>query len=207
MHVPDEAQVLFVPARLADSAPPFFYRLQYLHLHPTVTDRRPLGEPTDELIEKLLGADLQVERVAAVFNAEVEQAEGEQGHVGVAVVDVVHNGHGGLARGAALLGVDDIDNLEVEGEVGLVVLGATGGLDVALQLRRCVAAPASPWVPGGRSCAGRLHREQRMPDWGGWMMELSLWSCLSVDRWWRSGDAGTNFEAVTQAKKYRLFMN
>lgn len=165
VHIPNETQVLLVPTRFANGAPPFFNCLQYLHLHPTVANGRALGKPPDELIKELLGADLQVERVAAVLDADVEEAEGEQGDIGVAMVDIVDDGHGGLARGAALLGVDEVGDLEVEGEVGLVVLGATGGLDEALQLRRCVAAPASPRVPGGRSCAGRLHREQLVPDW------------------------------------------
>lgn len=159
MHVPNEAQVLLVPARLADGAAPFFYSLEYFHLHPAEADRRALGEATDELVEELLGADLQLEGVAAVLDADVEQVEGEQGDVGITVVDVVDDSNGGLAGGGALFGVDQVCDLEIQGQVGLVVFGAAGGLDEALELGRSVAAPSSPWVAGGRSCAGRLHRD------------------------------------------------
>lgn len=38
--------------------------------------RRALGETANELIEKLLGADLEVERVAAVLNADIEELQG-----------------------------------------------------------------------------------------------------------------------------------
>jgi len=34
---------------------------------------RALGEAADELVEKLLGADLKVERVGAVLDADVEE--------------------------------------------------------------------------------------------------------------------------------------
>lgn len=165
MHIPNKPQVLLVPARLANGASPFFYGLQYLHLHPAVANGRALGESPNELIEEFLGANLQLERVAAILDADIEQAQGEQGNVWVAVVDVVDDGHGCLARGAALLGVDEVGDLEIQGQVGLVVLGTACGLDEALQLRWCVGSPASPWVPGGRSCAGRLHREQRVSKW------------------------------------------
>jgi hypothetical protein len=33
--------------------------------------RRTLGESADELVEKLLGADLQMERIAAVLDTDV----------------------------------------------------------------------------------------------------------------------------------------
>ena len=35
--------------------------------------RWALGEPSDKLVEKLLGGDLEVEWVAAVLNADVEE--------------------------------------------------------------------------------------------------------------------------------------
>jgi hypothetical protein len=36
---------------------------------------RSFGEASDELVEKLLGADLKMKRVSAVFDANVEQLE------------------------------------------------------------------------------------------------------------------------------------
>lgn len=159
MHVPNEAQILLVPTRLADGAAPFFYGLEYLHLHPAEADRRTLGEAADELVEELFGANLQLKGVATVLDADIEQVEGEHGDGGVAVVDVVDDGHSGLARGGALFGVDQVGDLEVQGQVGLIVLGAAGGLDEALELGGSVTTPSSPGVPGGRPCAGRLHRD------------------------------------------------
>lgn len=179
MHVPDEAQILLIPARLANSAAPFFYSFENLHLHPAEADRRALGEATDELVEELFGADLQLEGVATVLNTDVQQVQGEQGDVGVAVVDVVNDSHGGLAWGAALFGIDQVGDLEIQGQVGLVVLGAAGRLNEALELGRSVAAPSSPWVAGGRPCAGRLHRDGRLRV----KVELLLsWPVLSLGR-------------------------
>jgi len=43
--------------------------------------RRTLGEAADKLIEELFGADLEVERVAAVLDADVEELCG--GELGV----------------------------------------------------------------------------------------------------------------------------
>lgn len=192
MHIPDEPQILLVPARLADGTAPFFYGLEDLHLHPAVPDGRALREAADELVEELLGADLQLEGVAAVLDADVEQIQGEHGDIGVAVVDVVNDGDGGLAGGRALLGVDEVGDLEVQGEVGLVVLRTAGGLDEALELRRDVAAPSSPRVPGGRPCAGRLHCEVSL--WnrvGSWVVRcrfrVSMGGCCVAV--WR-GDPG-----------------
>lgn len=159
MHITDKAQVLLIPARLADSAAPFFYSLQDLHLHPAVADGRALGKPPDKLVEELLGADLQVEGIAAVLDTDVQQVEGEQGDIGITVVNVVDDGHRSLAWGGTLLGIDKVGDFEVQGEVGLVILRAAGGLDEALELGGWVTTPSSPRVPGGRSCAGRLHHE------------------------------------------------
>lgn len=150
VHVPDEAQVLFVAAGIANGYPPFLNCLENLGLDPRGPDGRALGEPADELIEELLCADLEVEGVATVLDADVEQVEGEEGDIGVAVVDVADNGGGGLARGGALLAVDEVGDLEAQGEVGLVVLGAAGRLDEAVELRGRAGAEV-PAVAGRSS--------------------------------------------------------
>jgi hypothetical protein len=79
--------------------------------------RRALGKAANEFVEKLFGADLEVERVAAVLDADVEELcggelwverggaalpyiEREQGDVLVAMIDVVHDGHGCFSRPA-----------------------------------------------------------------------------------------------------------
>lgn len=72
--------------------------------------------------------------IATVLDANVEQRQGQQGDVGVTVVDEVDNGRGSLARGSSLLAINEVRNLEIQCEVGLVVVGTAGRLDVALQL-------------------------------------------------------------------------
>lgn len=73
MHVPYKPQIVLVPRRLTYSLPPFFYQLEYLILHPRRVNRRALWKSADELVEEFLGADLEVESVAAVFDADVEE--------------------------------------------------------------------------------------------------------------------------------------
>lgn len=67
-----------------------------------------------------------MEGVAAVLDADVEKGQGEHRDVRIAVVDVLDNGDGSLARSIALLRVDQIGNLEVQGQVWLEVLRVTG---------------------------------------------------------------------------------
>lgn len=177
MHIPDEAQVLLVTACFADGAPPFFYSFKNLHLHPAVSNRRAFWEATNKLIEEFLGADLQVEGIATVLDADVKQAQSQYGHTGIAVVHIVDDGHGGFAWGGALLGVDQVGDLEVEGQVWLVVFGAAGALDEALELGGSMP-PSSPWVSGGRSCAGRLHRDSRS-------RRVKIWAELKPRTWMR----------------------
>lgn len=78
MHISDEAQVVLVPRRLADGLPPFFDQLEDSILDARGMHRRALGETTNELVEELLGADLEVEWVAAVLDADVEELESSE---------------------------------------------------------------------------------------------------------------------------------
>ena len=131
VHVPDKAQILFVPARLTYRNAPLLNGLEDPGLDPGRANGWTLGKSADELVEKLLCADLEVEGVAAILDADVEQVEGEEGDVGVAVVDEADNGRGGLARGGALLAIDEVGDLETQRQVGFIVLGTTSRLDVA----------------------------------------------------------------------------
>jgi hypothetical protein len=157
VHVADEAQVLPVSARLADGAAPFFNGLEDLELDARGADRGSFREAADQLVEKLLGADLQVEGVAAVLDANVEQVEGEHGDVAAAVVDVADDGDGGLARGGPLLGINQVGDFEIQGEVGFVVLGAASCLDEAMELGRRGRAHLPPAVSRGEPRRSRLH--------------------------------------------------
>lgn len=134
MHVADETQVLPVPARLADGAAPFLNGLEDLELHARRSDRGALGEAANQLVQKILGADLQVEGITAVLDTYIQQVEGEQRDIGVAVVDHGDDGHRGLARGRALLGIDQVGDFEIQGEIGLVVVRTAGGLNKTLEL-------------------------------------------------------------------------
>lgn len=67
------AQILLVPRRLAYSLPPFFNRLQDPVLHPGGPHWRSFWKTTNQLIEKLLCTDLEVERITAVLDADVEE--------------------------------------------------------------------------------------------------------------------------------------
>ncbi len=157
VHVTNEAQVFLVATRLADGAAPLFDGLEDLRLDTGVAEGGPLGEASDELVQELLGTDLEMEGIAAVLDTDVEEAEGEQADIGVAGIDVVDDGDGGLARGGALLAVDEVGDLEVEGEVGLDVVGAAGAEDEALQLGRLRVAHVSPAASSRRTGRGSLH--------------------------------------------------
>ena len=82
--------------------------------------------------------------------------QGEERNIGIAVVDVADNGGGSLARGGALFAVDEIRDLEGERQVRLVVLGAAGGRDEALELR-WRTTELCPSIARGRACGGGLH--------------------------------------------------
>jgi hypothetical protein len=73
VHIPDEPQVVLVSRCLAYRLPPFFDQLEDLVLDARRMHGRALWESADELIEKLLCADLQVEGVSAVLDANVEK--------------------------------------------------------------------------------------------------------------------------------------
>lgn len=73
VHVPNESQVILVPRCLTYSLPPFFDQFEDSVLDTRRVHRWALGETTNELVEELLGADLEVKRVAAVLDADVEE--------------------------------------------------------------------------------------------------------------------------------------
>jgi hypothetical protein len=63
-----------------------------------------------------------VEGVAAVLDANVEQGQGEHRDIGIAVIDVLHNGDSSLAWSIALFGVDQVGDFEIQRQIGLKVL-------------------------------------------------------------------------------------
>lgn len=73
VHIPYEAQVVLVSRRLAYCLAPFFYQLENLVLDSRRMNWRAFGEAAHELIEELLGTDLEVEGVAAILDANVQE--------------------------------------------------------------------------------------------------------------------------------------
>lgn len=172
VHVSNKPEILLIPAGITYSEAPFFNFFKNLGLHSGRSDRGSLWESPDELIEKLFGADLEVEGVPAVLNANIEEVEGKKSDVGVAMINVADDGSGGLAGSSALLVVDKVSDLEAQGKVGLVVLGAAGGLDEPQQLGGW-PAEFSPAIAGrcpSRRCFHnavlcRRRRSERAGDW------------------------------------------
>jgi hypothetical protein len=66
-------QVILIPGRLTYSLSPLFYRLKDAMLDPSGPQRRPFGEAADQLIQKLLGANLEVKGVSAVLDTYVQK--------------------------------------------------------------------------------------------------------------------------------------
>jgi len=75
VHIPYEAKILLVPRSLTYCLPPFFYQLEDSgqRTWPSTSYRRSFGEAADEFVQELLGANLEVEGVPAVLNANVEE--------------------------------------------------------------------------------------------------------------------------------------
>lgn len=73
VHIPNMPQVLLVPRRLTYRLPPLFNQLENAVLHARRVHGRAFGEAAHELVEELLGADLEVEWVTAVLDADIEE--------------------------------------------------------------------------------------------------------------------------------------
>jgi hypothetical protein len=73
MHVPYKSQIVLVARCLAYCLPPFFYQFEDPTLYACRMHRRALWKAADELIEELLGADLEMKSVPAVLDADVEE--------------------------------------------------------------------------------------------------------------------------------------
>lgn len=73
MHVPYETEVLFVPRSLTYRLSPLLDSLQYSVLDPGRAYGGPLWKAPDQFIEELFGADLQMKRVSAIFDANIQK--------------------------------------------------------------------------------------------------------------------------------------
>lgn len=73
MHVPNVDQVFLVFARDADGILPLVHEFEDLFHRRRRERRRPFGEAANKLVQEFLRADLEVERVTAVFDEDVEE--------------------------------------------------------------------------------------------------------------------------------------
>jgi hypothetical protein len=81
MHIPNMHQILLMLGMHTERILPLMDELEDLG-HGGRRERRwSLGEPTDELVEKVFGRDLEVEGVAAVFDEDVEELARGEGRV------------------------------------------------------------------------------------------------------------------------------
>ena len=114
MHVPNKSQVIFISTRLAYCGAPFLYKRQDSSLYSSRSNGGPFGKSSHQFVQKLLGADLQVERITTVLDAYVKQAERQEGNVWISVIDVIYDGGSSFTRRCAFLAVDQVGHLEVQ---------------------------------------------------------------------------------------------
>ena len=69
-----------------------------------------------------------MERISTVLDAVVKQRKCQQGHIGIAVIDELDNLHRGFSRRIAFLLVDQVDNLQIQGKIGLEVRYGVAGI-------------------------------------------------------------------------------
>lgn len=73
MHIPDKSQIVLVSRCLAYCLPPFFDQFEDLVLDARRMHGRAFGKSADKLVQELLCADLQMERITAVFDTDVKE--------------------------------------------------------------------------------------------------------------------------------------
>lgn len=169
MHVSYEAQVLLVSRRLTDRLSPFFNRLQDLVLHATGSDGRSFRKPSDKLVQEFFGADLEVEWISAVFDADIQERQCQERHVGIPVIDELDDGDSGFSRCISFLGVYQVNDLEVQGQVRLEVGNRVAGIvNESLQCRPR-GGEAVELIPRRHSCRSGFHGTRRKSRTGGQM--------------------------------------
>lgn len=78
VHISYEAEVFFIPRSLTYRHPPLLYGLQYSHLYAGWPNGRSFGESSNQFIEELLGADLEMECVSTIFDTDIQQLDHSQ---------------------------------------------------------------------------------------------------------------------------------
>ena len=86
MHIPDIAQILLPSALRADTLLPSVYQFQNSRHNRTRERRRSFGETSNQLVEEFLGGYLEMKGVSTCLDEGVQEGEGEDGDVWVAMV-------------------------------------------------------------------------------------------------------------------------
>lgn len=81
MHVPNETKVLFVPRSLTYCLSPLLDSLEYSVLDPRRAYGGPLGKAPDQFIQEFFGTDLQMKRVSAIFDANIQKLLSPLGNI------------------------------------------------------------------------------------------------------------------------------
>lgn len=86
MHIPDIAQILLPSALGANALLPSIYQFQNPRHDRTRERRRSFRETPNQLVEELLGGYLEMKGVSTCLDEGVQEGEGEDGDVWVAMV-------------------------------------------------------------------------------------------------------------------------
>jgi len=95
---------VFLPSRIrADRLFPAVDEFENARHDGTGERRRPFRKPTDEFIEELFCAYLQMEWISARLNEGVKEGESQHGDVGISVIDEPDGQHRGLPWPAVII--------------------------------------------------------------------------------------------------------
>jgi len=87
VHVSDISKIVLPTGFDADAFLPLMYKLQDARHDGSRERWGALWKAPYHLVEKLLGGDLEMERVSTTLDESIEECEGEHRYVGIAVID------------------------------------------------------------------------------------------------------------------------
>ena len=103
MHIPYIPQVFLPPRIRADRLFPAVDQFENAGHDGSRERRGTFGKPTNELIEELFRAYLQMEWISARLNESVKKGESQHGDMGISVIDESDGQHRGLPRPGVIM--------------------------------------------------------------------------------------------------------
>lgn len=100
-------------------------KLEYARHNGTGERGRAFWEPSDELVEEFFGGNLKVEWISAHLDEGIEQTDGENGDMWIAVVHCLNDEHRSFSWTVGFLFIDVLCDLDMKGVV-IVWLGRRG---------------------------------------------------------------------------------